>query len=79
MSYEHKTGYMPIGGGYEYAALRHGLSIRHPGGKEIYIQMGDDETTMRENISSLDEVSLDPDDKKRGIIADMVLGDYFNE
>jgi hypothetical protein len=74
---QHKTGYMPIGGGYEYAALRHGLSIRHPSGKEIYVQMGDDEAAMRENLASLDEVSLDANNEKRGIIADMLLGEYF--
>lgn len=74
---QHKTGYMPIGGGYSYASLRCGLSIRHPAGAEIYVQMGDDETAMRENIASLDEISLDTDDAKRGTIADMLLGEYF--
>jgi len=78
MTYTHKTGYMPIGGGYEYAALRCGLSIRHPSGKEIYIQMGDDETAMRENLDALDEISLDEDNPQRGIIADMMLGEYFD-
>lgn len=77
MAYQHKTGYMPIGGGYEYAALRCGLSIRHPNGKEIYVQMGDDETIMRENLAALDEISLDASDEKRGTIADMLLGEYF--
>ena len=77
MPYEHKTGYQPIGGGYEYAALRHGLSVRHPNGKEIYVQMGDDETAMRARLKALDEISLDPNDSKRSIIADMILGDYF--
>lgn len=74
---KHHTGYMPIGGGYEYAALRVGLSVRHPNGREIYIQPGDDETIMRDNIAALDEISLDADDAKRGQIADMMLGDYF--
>lgn len=74
---KHKTGYMPIGGGYQYAALRCGLSIRHPSGAEIFIQMGDDETAMRANIESLDEISLNADDAKRGVIADMLLGEYF--
>lgn len=77
MNYAHKTGYMPIGGGYEYAALRVGLTVRHPNGKEIYIQPGDDESTMRENLDALDEVSTNIDDEKRGQIADMILGDYF--
>ena len=77
MAYEHKTGYMPIGGGYEYAALRCGLSIRNPIGKEIFVQMGDDEIIMRKNLSALDEISLDASDEKRGIIADMILSDYF--
>lgn len=76
-TYAHKTGYQPIGGGYEYASLRNGLSVRAPNGREIYCQPGDDESIMRENISALDEISLDPDNEKRGIIADMILGDYF--
>lgn len=74
---KHKTGYMPIGGGYQYAALRCGLSILHPDGREIFVQMGDDENIMRENIAALDDVSLDASDTKRGIIADMLLGEYF--
>lgn len=79
MAYQHKTGYMPIGGGYEYAALRCGMTIRNPAGVEIFIQMGDDETVMRENLSALDEISLDASDAKRGIIADMLLSEYFME
>jgi hypothetical protein len=39
--------------------------------------MGDDEAAMRENLASLDEVSLDANNEKRGIIADMLLGEYF--
>lgn len=72
------TAYMPIGGGYAYASLRCGLTVRAPSGAEIYIQMGDDETAMRDNIAALDDISLDADDAKRGIIADMILADYFN-
>mgnify|MGYP000538231371 CR=1 FL=1 len=75
--YHHFTGYMPLGGGYHYAALRCGLVVRNPAGKEIYVQMGDDETAMRENLAALDEISLDVDDPKRATIADMILGDYF--
>lgn len=66
-------GYIEIAGGYSYAALRVGLVIRNPAGKEVYCQPGDDETAMRENIEALQEV----DESKRGIIADMTLGDYF--
>lgn len=71
------TCYMPIGGGYAYCTLRVGIVIRAPNGAEIYCQPGDDESAMRENIAALDEISLDPDNAKRGIIADMVLADYF--
>ena len=74
-----KTAYMPLGGGYEYAALRCGLSIVNPDGKEIYIQMGDDERIMRENIDSLDDISLNVNDPKRAIIADMLLCEYFGD
>jgi hypothetical protein len=74
--YRHNTGYQPIGGGYEYAALRIGLSIRNPQGKEIYVQPGD-EIAMREKLAALDEISLDAEDAERGAIADMLLGDYF--
>ena len=77
MSYKHKTGYMPVGGGYEYAALRVGLSLRHPSGREIYVQPGDAEAMIREFIEALDEVSLDPDDKARAWCADMAFGEYF--
>ncbi len=75
--YHHFTGYMPLGGGYEYAALRVGLVVRNPQGREIYCQPGDDENAMRENLAALDEISLDADDPKRGTIADMLLGEYF--
>ena len=71
------TSYMPIGGGYAYCALRHGLVVRNPQGREVYCQPGDDENIMRDNIAALDEVSVDCDDAKRGVIADMMLGDYF--
>lgn len=71
------TAYQPIGGGYAYASLRVGLTIRNPQGRDIYIQPGDDESIMRDNLESLDEISLDPDCPKRAAIADMLLGDYF--
>lgn len=71
------TAYMPIGGGYAYASLRVGLAVRNPDGRDIYIQPGDDESIMRDNIAALDEISLDADDPKRAMIADMLLGEYF--
>lgn len=71
------TRYMPIGGGYAYAALRIGLIVRNPRGREVYCQPGDDESAMRANIQALDEISLDPNNAKRATIADMILGDYF--
>ena len=71
------TIYQPIGGGYAYCALRHGLVIRNPQGHEIYVQPGDEEHTMRDNLDALDEISLDADCPKRGAIADMLLGEYF--
>lgn len=73
------TSYQPIGGGYAYSALRVGLVVRNPAGQEIYCQAGDDENTMRDNIAALDEISLDSNDPKRGIIADMVLSEYFGD
>lgn len=72
------TSWMPIGGGYAYCALRVGLVVRNPEGWEIYIQPGDDEAAMRDNIEALDEVSLDPDDGGRAILSDMLLGVYFS-
>lgn len=71
------TAYQPLGGGYAYASLRVGLVIRNPQGREIYCQPGDDESTMRDNLDALDEISLDCDDPKRAAIADMLLGEYF--
>jgi hypothetical protein len=71
------TSYQPIGGGYTYCALRNGLVIRNPLGSEIYVQPGDDENIMRDNLAALDEISLNADDSKRAMIADMLLGDYF--
>lgn len=70
--------YQEIGGGYSFATLRVGMTIRNPAGREIYIQPGDDENAMRENIAALDEISEDVTDAKRGTIADMVLGEYFS-
>lgn len=72
------TSYMPIGGGYAYSALRNGLVIRNPQGREVYIQPGDDEALMRETIDALDEMSLDPNDGGRSILADMALSVYFD-
>lgn len=66
--------YLALGGGYSYAVLRCGLVLRNPAGCEVYIQPGDDESAMRENIDALNEVSAD----KINIIADMVFGDYFS-
>jgi len=70
-------GYIQIGGGYSYAPLRAGLVIRNPQGREVYVQPGDDESAMRENIDALDGWSDDPADDKRAVIADMLLGEYF--
>ena len=66
-----------IGGGYSYTPLRVGLIVRAPNGREIYVQPGDAERIMRENIASLDEVSENINDEGRGLIADIVLGEYF--
>lgn len=70
-------GYLAIAGGYSYAPLRVGMIVRAPNGQQIYIQPGDDENAMRENIAALDEISEDVTDEKRGTIADMMLGEYF--
>lgn len=67
------TTYINIAGGYSYAALRVGLVVRNPQGRETYFQPGDDEAAIRETIDALDEI---PDDK-RAIIADISLGEYF--
>ena len=68
---------MPLGGGYAYAALRVGLVVRNPQGREIYVQPGDDESIMRGNLDALDDVSVDVDDAQRAVIVDMLLGEYF--
>lgn len=70
--------YIEIGGGYSFAELRVGISVRNPAGQEIYCQPGDAASAMRENIAALDEISEDVADAKRGTIADMVLGEYFS-
>lgn len=70
-------GYEAIGGGYAVAFMRVGLAIRNPQGRDIYVQPGDDESAMRDNIESLDEISTDVNDAKRGQIAEMILGNYF--
>lgn len=72
-----RENFEEIGGGYSFQSLRVGMIVRAPDGAQIYIQPGDDETAMRENIAALDEISEDVTDKKRGIIADMTLGEYF--
>ena len=65
--------YQPIAGGYDICPMRVGLVIRNPEGREVYVQPGDDERIMRWNISALDEI----DESKRGVIADMLLSEYF--
>ena len=65
--------YISIAGGYSYAPLRAGMIIRNPLGREVYIQPGDDESAMRDNIEALEEI---PEDKLE-TIADMLLGEYF--
>ena len=71
------SAYQEIGGGYSFAELRVGLIVRNSAGKEIFCQPGDDANAMRETIAALDEISEDTADAKRGIIADMALGEYF--
>lgn len=76
-TYQQSTPWQDIGGGYSFAALRVGMTIRNPKGAEVYVQPGDDTATMMDNIEALDEVSPDVDNPKRAIIADMMLGEYF--
>ena len=66
--------YISIAGGYAYPPLRVGMIIRNPLGREVYIQPGDDESIMRDNIEALEEI---PEDKLE-IITDMVLSEYFS-
>ena len=70
-------GYVNIGGGYSFVSLRVGMVVRNPAGREVYCQPGDDELAMRENIDSLDEISDDVTDAKRGMVGDMLRGEYF--
>lgn len=50
--------YQEIGGGYTFMPMRSGgLMVRAPNGWEIFIQPGDAESAMRENITALDEIS----------------------
>lgn len=72
------TSYQPIGCGYAYCALRNGLVVRNPQGREAYFQPGDDEAAIRDTLSALDEMSLKPDDFGRSILTDMALGVYFD-
>lgn len=65
--------YIEIGGGYSYATLRAGMTIKAPDGREVFVQPGDDQSAIMATIDALDEL---PDDR-RGDIADMALGDYF--
>lgn len=61
-------------GRYRYAFLRVGMVIQSPAGNEIYIQPGDDENAMRENIAALDEID---DEKLLAHCADILFGEYF--
>lgn len=70
-------GYLDIGGGYSYAALRVGLVLRNPAGREVYFQPGDDEAAARDSIDALDEISDDVTDAKRGAVADIAFSEYF--
>lgn len=67
--------YIEIAGGYSYALLRVGMTVRNPAGREVYCQPGDDTAAMLANIEALEEIP----DAKRATITAMTLGDYFDE
>ncbi len=65
--------YLNLGGGYSYAPLRAGVSLRAPNGREVYFQPGDDTASFFETVEALEEIPAD----KLAIIADMAFGEYF--
>ncbi|WP_395652456.1 hypothetical protein [Brevundimonas sp.] len=65
--------YIAIGGGYFYAPLRAGVSLRAPNGREVYFQPGDDEATFYETLEALGEVQ----DDRRDMAVDLAFGEYF--
>jgi hypothetical protein len=69
------TRYIAISESYSYAPLRVGLALRNARGIDIYVQPGDDESTIRETIDALDELT----DHRRDIIADMALSEFFGK
>ena len=66
--------YLNIAGGYKYAALRVGLVVMNPQGREVYFQPGDDESAIRDTIDAIGEVP----ENRQADVADMCLGDYFD-
>lgn len=59
--------------GYAYAEMRVGVMLRHPNGREIYFQPGDDTKIILGTLASLEEVPP----SRRDTIADMTLSEYF--
>lgn len=73
MTCELPSGYLRIAGGWIYAPLRVGLSLRAPDGSECYFQPGDDTAEILAQIDAIGEI---PDERQEAICA-MVFGDYF--
>ena len=67
------TGYISIGGGYQYAPLRAGVALMAPDGREVYFQPGDDAAAFYATLEALAEVP----EARLAVITDMSFGDYF--
>jgi hypothetical protein len=68
-------GYFPLPAGYAYAPLRVGLTLRNPEGREVYFQLGDDESIIRETFAAIDECD---NPKIAAHCAIVALSDYFD-
>lgn len=73
---EHKTGYQPLGAGYSYAALRNGVSLALPTGKEIYCS-GQAEVELRRILELLDDIAIAYEDNDRAEAAKFMLGEFI--
>jgi len=71
------AGYLTLAGGYEFARLRVGASLRSPDGREVYFQPGDDADSFLETVDALDELDGIADEKRAAVV-DMALGEYFS-
>jgi hypothetical protein len=67
-----------IGGGYYVSTLCGGVFIQNRASQTVYFKPGEQAKAISETIAALDEISENPEDIKRGRVADIALAEYFS-